>query len=129
MTVNVDDSDLRALRVPRVDENVPGCRHDHRRDTQNGGAPRMQPLVTGAAGRHLVLLPVAAESINVYGFCRNRIRRVDLKVLKRVRKVGSLYLDMYFHQGRGWIWGAVHYARSLRVPSARREQCIPNRGN
>jgi len=99
MTVNADDADLRALWMPRIDENVPGCRHDHRRDTQKSGAPGVQPLVASESAGQLTLLPLAAESINVYGLDRNRIGRLDLKILKRVRKVASFYLDMdqYLH--------------------------------
>lgn len=94
MIVNADDPDTCALRVSGVDEEVPGRRRDHRRDTQDGSASRIQPMVASLTRRHLVLVPVAAESTDIQRFGGNRIRGVDLKILKRVRKVASLDLGM-----------------------------------
>src|SRR5260370_32304759 len=80
----------------------------------------MQPFVTGAPGRHLVRLPVAAENVNVNGSRENHIGRFDLKVLKGVWKLFGIEFDVdqHFHQGRSWIRRAVHDASPERMPTS-----------
>jgi hypothetical protein len=99
VAMGVDRPYLRALRVAGIDEHIPSRGYDRRRDTQQGGIPGLQPSVSCAAGGGFVTPPLAAESMHIHGLHRDRIERLDFQILKRVRKVPGLDLNMdqYFH--------------------------------
>src|SRR3974390_2277533 len=53
-------TDLRALGMPMVEENIPGCGHQDGGDSKKSATARIQPLVAGASCGGFVVTPIDA---------------------------------------------------------------------
>ena len=120
MAMVVDDADLRALRVLRIDQDVPCRRHDHGRHPEQCGAAEAEPLITNPTCYWEICSPRLAKPVHIRIIDGQRIRSRDFQVAEVYGHV--LNVDFRVHQhlkkGRGRIGSAIYDSLADGVPAA-----------
>ncbi len=124
MEMNSCDPDRRALLVFRVNQKVPRCRGESRKDAQYRCSPGLQPLIPNRASVLDPYPPIGNQISRTNRFDRHRIGCLDLQISERGGNILDIdfRMNQSFQKRRGCTPGTINDGPAPRVPTPWRPQ-------